>query len=248
MTKNSCIKAICVLAACVLGQLSAAEMEAQSWTDTLKVDMEAEAQSAREALERLVGADSEEAKDQATTQYLDKASPEDLSVFVEKNAAPTQVTPPAENAPIGELDIFVNSKREPLPFPNDEAQFLTAVGTNGEQLGPWKVSTGAKIFDKKEGIVKDHITPEGDFPVVAMIDNATSGKYGGAPMPHAVFFKKGGLGGKHLMYAIHGTEDLVHLGAPASHGCVRLHPDHAKELFARVKAYGPANTHIHILR
>ncbi len=32
-------------------------------------------------------------------------------------------------------------------------------------------------------------------------------------------------------YAIHGTDQIKRLGRPASKGCVRLHPDHAKVLF-----------------
>ncbi len=42
-------------------------------------------------------------------------------------------------------------------------------------------------------------------------------------MPHAIFFYYG--------FAIHGTNQVRHLGSPASHGCVRLAPQNATKLF-----------------
>src|SRR5262249_34991463 len=48
----------------------------------------------------------------------------------------------------------------------------------------------------------------------------------------------------HNGYAIHGSYDIAQLGGPASHGCVRLHPQDAALLFAMVKQEGPANTTI----
>ena len=35
----------------------------------------------------------------------------------------------------------------------------------------------------------------------------------------------------HGGYAIHGSYDINHLGSPASHGCIRLHPEDAAELY-----------------
>ena len=65
-----------------------------------------------------------------------------------------------------------------------------------------------------------------------------SKKYDNAPMPHAIFFTGG--------FAIHGTEYVRSLGGPASHGCVRLHPDNAALLYTLVQRYGAENTAIHI--
>jgi lipoprotein-anchoring transpeptidase ErfK/SrfK len=59
-------------------------------------------------------------------------------------------------------------------------------------------------------------------------------------MPYSVFF----LGG----YAIHGTNDLKRLGRPASHGCIRLHPRNAAQLFNLVRKVGRADTRIVITR
>jgi hypothetical protein len=46
-------------------------------------------------------------------------------------------------------------------------------------------------------------------------------------MPYSIFFNEG--------YAIHGSYEISHLGRPASHGCIRLHPQNAAVLFALVK-------------
>jgi len=48
-------------------------------------------------------------------------------------------------------------------------------------------------------------------------------------MPYSIFFDGG--------YAIHGSYEISHLGRPASHGCIRLHPDNAAVLFALVKEH-----------
>ena len=49
-------------------------------------------------------------------------------------------------------------------------------------------------------------------------------------MPWAIFYDGN--------YAIHGTDQIKRLGKPASHGCVRLHPDNAEILFKMVKWEG----------
>ncbi|MBB4343155.1 lipoprotein-anchoring transpeptidase ErfK/SrfK [Rhizobium leguminosarum] len=43
-------------------------------------------------------------------------------------------------------------------------------------------------------------------------------------------------------YAVHATFDLKRLGRPASHGCVRLHPDNAAQFFSLAPQAGLANT------
>ena len=56
-----------------------------------------------------------------------------------------------------------------------------------------------------------------------------SRKYEWSPMPWSIFFSGG--------YAIHGSYEVSRLGRPASHGCIRLHPNNAKILFELVKAH-----------
>jgi lipoprotein-anchoring transpeptidase ErfK/SrfK len=103
-----------------------------------------------------------------------------------------------------------------------------AVNVDGVQQYVWKVSTGRK----------GHRTPTGSFHPTRMAAVYYSHKYDNAPMPHAIFFTGG--------FAIHGTEYIRSLGGPASHGCVRLHPDNAALLYSLVQQYGAANTSIRI--
>lgn len=93
----------------------------------------------------------------------------------------------------------------------------------------WPVSTG------REG----YYTPVGDYQPYRLSEMHYSKKYDDAPMPYSIFFKGG--------YAIHGTEDVRKLGRPASHGCVRLHPESAAVLFEVVEYYGMENTIIRIV-
>src|SRR6266568_5104904 len=57
-----------------------------------------------------------------------------------------------------------------------------------------------------------------------------------SPMRHAIFFHEG--------FAIHGSYETSRLGRAASHGCVRLHPEHAAVLFSLVQKEGTTNTEI----
>ena len=83
----------------------------------------------------------------------------------------------------------------------------------------WKTSTGRAGFE----------TPDMDrHPDGRIYDRYTSTKYpdgdynGLGNMPYAVFIYGG--------YAIHGTTrgNWSKLGTPASHGCIRLHPDNGQ--------------------
>ena len=81
-------------------------------------------------------------------------------------------------------------------------------------------------------------TPVGTFKPTAVVRYHRSTIYSGSPMPHAIFFHGG--------YAIHGSYETRYLGRPASHGCVRLHPAAAAELFSLVRQHGSRNTVIKI--
>lgn len=93
-------------------------------------------------------------------------------------------------------------------------------------LHDWPVSTAGAGY----------CTPVGTYRPIRMERMWYSIKYDNAPMPHSIFFHGG--------YAIHGTTDIAHLGQPASHGCIRLHPDNARTLFDLVMAHGTAATQI----
>jgi hypothetical protein len=85
------------------------------------------------------------------------------------------------------------------------------------------------------------ITPTGVFVgAEALSKHHRSRLYNNAPMPFAIFYDG--------HYAIHGTDQIKRLGAPASNGCVRLHPDNAAILFQMVKAEGKDNMRIEIVQ
>ncbi|MEZ5870526.1 MAG: L,D-transpeptidase [Nitratireductor sp.] len=99
---------------------------------------------------------------------------------------------------------------------------------NGMLRYTWKVSTARGGY----------VTPTGNYRPTRMHTMWYSKKYHNSPMPYSIFFRGG--------YAIHGTGAVKALGRPASHGCVRLHPDNARTLFNMVSASGPKNTKISI--
>lgn len=104
------------------------------------------------------------------------------------------------------------------------------VSQNGFVKYRWKVSTARKGY----------VTPQGSWSAKWLSRNHRSRKYDNAPMPYAVFFNGG--------YAVHATFDLKRLGRPASHGCIRLHPDNAAEFFSLASQYGLKNTKIVVAR
>ncbi len=73
-------------------------------------------------------------------------------------------------------------------------------------------------------------TPNGSYAPTSLQRMHYSKKYHMSPMPYAIFFRGG--------YAIHGTYETRWLGRPASHGCVRISPQHAEMLFHMVQAEG----------
>jgi hypothetical protein len=79
-------------------------------------------------------------------------------------------------------------------------------------------------------------TPSGTFHPQRMEPSWFSKEYYNSPMPHAIFFHGG--------FAIHGSYEISHLGGPASHGCIRLHPDNAATLYALVEQQGTGATTI----
>ncbi len=97
---------------------------------------------------------------------------------------------------------------------------------NGWSYGNWAVSTAGRGYH----------TPHGTFGVQRLAAVYYSKKYDNSPMPHSVFISGGN--------AIHGSYHIRSLGRPASHGCVRLSPEHAAELYALVEKYGSRHTRI----
>jgi hypothetical protein len=113
------------------------------------------------------------------------------------------------------LDLFIDKSTQQI-----------SVIQNGRLLYVWPVSTGQDRFS----------TPSGVYAPERLERTWFSKAYYNAPMPHAIFFHHG--------FAIHGSYDIARLGGPASHGCVRLHPQDAALLYGMVEQEGPGNTTI----
>ena len=107
----------------------------------------------------------------------------------------------------------------------DKTTQRMSVAVDGETRYVWPVSTGRPGYD----------TPNGTYHPFRMEADHFSKEWDDAPMPHSVFFTKIG-------HAIHGSLDTRHLGSAASHGCVRLSPEHASTLYALVEAEGLKET------
>jgi lipoprotein-anchoring transpeptidase ErfK/SrfK len=104
------------------------------------------------------------------------------------------------------------------------------VFVNGAPRYSWPVSTARSGYR----------TPTGTYRPTALSRYHRSSIYDGSPMPYSIFFLRG--------YAIHGSYETKHLGRPASHGCIRLHPSNAAALYSLVQRYGTAQTTIRITR
>ncbi len=102
------------------------------------------------------------------------------------------------------------------------------VHVNGWPHGRWRVSTARRGYH----------TPRGSYRPFLLKKMHYSRKYDNSPMPNSIFF----LGG----YAIHGTGYVRSLGRPASHGCIRLAPQHAARLYYLVQKHGLRSTRITI--
>jgi hypothetical protein len=108
----------------------------------------------------------------------------------------------------------------------DKSSQRMTVEVDGKLQHVWPVSTGRSGFR----------TPNGKFRPKWLARSWVSRQYDDSPMPHSIFFHEG--------YAIHGTTYVKRLGGPASHGCVRLAPEHAETLYGLVRQHGRANTAI----
>jgi L,D-transpeptidase catalytic domain len=114
-----------------------------------------------------------------------------------------------------QMDVIVNKSTQQM-----------SVVIDGSVRYIWNISTGRDADS----------TPNGTFAPEHLERIWFSRRYYNSPMPYAIFFHNG--------YAIHGSNAIDRLGGPASHGCVRLHPEHAAILFDLVQREGPENTRI----
>jgi len=94
----------------------------------------------------------------------------------------------------------------------------------------WPVSTARR----------GKVTPTGSWSAKWLSRNHRSSRYNNAPMPYSIFYSGN--------YAVHGTNQVSRLGAPASAGCVRLHPSNAATLYSLAQREGLRNTRIVVRR
>ncbi len=118
------------------------------------------------------------------------------------------------------------AKADVLISINKLSQRMT-VSVDGKTRYTWPVSTG------KMG----YTTPSGTYTPFRMEATYFSKEWDDAPMPHAIFFTGRG-------HAIHGTYQTRWLGSAVSHGCVRLAPGNATQLYSLVQAEGMGNTRV----
>ncbi len=112
----------------------------------------------------------------------------------------------------------------------DKGRQTMKVYVDGHLRDEWPVSTGRGGYG----------TPGGTFRPQRLEKRWYSTQYQGASMHNAIFFHGG--------YAIHATTEVGRLGHAASHGCIRLAPKNAAELYSLVRSHGAARTRITITR
>jgi len=114
------------------------------------------------------------------------------------------------------LASFAGARASVLVTVNKSTQRLS-VSVDGFPRYEWPVSTARIGYN----------TPNGTYRPEWLARKWFSSKYDWSPMPYSIFFDGG--------YAIHGSYEISHLGRPASHGCIRLHPENAAVLFRLVQ-------------
>lgn len=147
--------------------------------------------------------------------------------------APVAAVPAPDKTPVDKIPVDKAAVDKPAPpappslvVKIDLTRQRLEVHAAGTPRHSWAISSGAPGYP----------TPRGTFKAQWMARMWYSKKYDLAPMPHSVFFHGGA--------AIHATSSTHLLGRPASHGCVRLAPSHAAQLYALVTKHGLARTQI----
>jgi hypothetical protein len=111
------------------------------------------------------------------------------------------------------------SARAQIVVTVDKTAQRLSVDVDGARRYDWPVSTARWGYR----------TPNGVYRPERLARKWFSRKYDWSPMPYSIFFDGG--------YAIHGSYEVSRLGRPASHGCIRLHPNNAKILFDLVQTH-----------
>ncbi len=138
------------------------------------------------------------------------------------------------------FDLFLYvSKASHGPIAQHMYVFRRRMNGAFDLLHDWPVSTGRERVERNAlGIQRFTATPPGYYeldPQRVFADYRSVSW--DEPMPHAMFFDAWHKG-ERVGLAIHAADDdgVEALGARASAGCVRLSPDHARDLFQLVNA------------
>lgn len=120
------------------------------------------------------------------------------------------------------IEVIVSDHREVLDHIviNIALQRIYECNVDGEILREEKISSGMRGYD----------TPPGVYHVVNKAPKAYSQKYEAWMLHWMGLTSDGGYG----MHGLEGSSYERRLGSVASHGCVRLSREYAKDLFARV--------------
>ena len=120
------------------------------------------------------------------------------------------------------LAVFIllgfETRAEEIAVTVDKTTQRLTVEVDGVIQYRWAVSTARRGY----------LTPNGSYRPEWLARKWFSREYDWSPMPYSIFFSGG--------YAIHGSYEISNLGSPASHGCIRLHPENAAILFALVRS------------
>ena len=143
-----------------------------------------------------------------------------LSALIAPPAVATQVMPAQTDAQQAEQPARIIARVS-------ISRQVMEVFHEGRKIHEWPVSTARK----------GKVTPTGEWKGAQWLSrNHRSSLYNNAPMPYSIFFKGG--------YAVHGTNAVSKLGAPASHGCIRLATGNAAKLYSLVKQHGASKARI----
>ncbi len=125
------------------------------------------------------------------------------------------------------VKIIATDNRETLDhiIINIATQRIYECNLDGQVLAEHKISSGRRGFD----------TPLGEYHVVNKSPKAYSKKYEAWMLYWMGLTSDGGYG----MHGLEGSSYERLLGNPASHGCIRLSRDFAKEVYPRVKVGMP---------
>ena len=129
---------------------------------------------------------------------------------------------------VGELvKVLVNNNRQVLDhiMINLATQKIYECNVNGEVLAEHSISSGRAGYD----------TPVGEYKVINQAKKAYSQKYESWMLHWMGLTADGGYG----MHGLEGSSYERLLGGVASHGCIRLSREYAKDLYSRIKVGTP---------